>query len=72
MMKKKNPIYGDSLMVERNNSLFFCTPISLYAISMALFLLEHLSFCKGNSSFSGVKHLLPRYNLLALSKGYIF
>ena len=26
MMKKKNPIYGDSLMVERNNSLFFCTP----------------------------------------------
>ena len=43
MMKKKNPIYGDSLMVERNNSLFFCTPISLYAISMELFLLEHLS-----------------------------
>lgn len=55
MMKKKNPIYGDSLMVERNNSLFFCTPISLYAISMELFLLEHLSFCKGNSSFSGLK-----------------
>lgn len=55
MKKKKNPIYGDSLMVERNNSLFFCTPISLYAISMALFLLEHLSFCKGNSSFSGLK-----------------
>ena len=55
MMKKKNPIYGDSLMVERNNSLFFCTPITLYAISMELFLLGHLSFCKGNSSFSGLK-----------------
>ena len=55
MKKKKNPIYGDSLNVERNDSLFFCTPISLYAISMALFLLEHLSFCKGNSSFSGLK-----------------
>ena len=26
MMKKKNPIYGDSLMVERNNSLFFLYP----------------------------------------------
>ena len=26
MMKKNNPIYGDSLMVERNNSLFFLYP----------------------------------------------
>ncbi|CAG9871207.1 hypothetical protein BOVAC1_5562 [Bacteroides ovatus] len=25
MKKKKNPIYGDSLNVERNDSLFFCT-----------------------------------------------
>ena len=25
MKKKKNPIYGDSLKVERNDSLFFCT-----------------------------------------------
>lgn len=24
MKKKKNPIYGDSLKVERNDSLFFC------------------------------------------------
>lgn len=66
MMKKKNPIYGDSLMVERNNSLFFCTPISLYAISMELFLLEHLSFCKGNSSFSGLKLWFPRLETFGL------
>lgn len=47
MMKKKNPIYGDSLMVERNNSLFFCTPISLYAISMELSLLGVFKFLQG-------------------------
>ena len=67
-MKKKNPIYGDSLMVERNKSLFFCTPISLYAISMELFLLEHLSFCKGNSSFSGLKLQFQQLGIISFKR----
>ena len=29
MKKKKNPIYGDSLKVERNDSLFFFVPFAL-------------------------------------------
>ena len=30
MKKKKNPIYGDSLNVERNDSLFFCALWAMY------------------------------------------
>lgn len=39
MKKKKNPIYGDSLKVERNDSLFF---MPLLNISRKHFTLNHV------------------------------
>ena len=68
MKKKKNPIYGDSLKVERNDSLFFVPFVhSLHieiSLNLSVFLRDSLSENTSFTSFTVVSVSAILYSVL--------